>query len=879
MPYRLRKSPKRDLYWVIGEDGTKHSKEPIPKERAEAQMKALYIAMRQKRGGAKFPRKIIYDSDSSSDSEPPKGRCGVSIPKNEFIREHERLIQLLQSGTPAQRKREAKSQAKELAMNRGGGLFSSIYKLCNQGVIPDAYVPEPFVPLPMRSRSAKGSHDALVAQVNKLVDNDREYQRHEEQRNPLNRVQNRGRGKCGGSNDPSNQAAELDALANDPVVERTPTELEVLEDIGFTDADLLDDDDIKMGPEFEKLPNSDKFGPVNDAFLQRMIGLSMKYINNKANKLTSAEKREQYQNIGQAKAFMKQRTALEAKLLRERAKEAAALKEAFDGKLKTKFVAPVYRTTEEMGFGRLGRGYGRMRGCGKEEDAARLISMFEEMKRKLEEARQPEPEPAVPDEDEETALVPDTSVHRPSSPGYDVIGRMMKPNEDGEAKKALKVSDKAKADAKAFAEGLRSAGLEESERQKLPLRLMALDTKDILLRGILMPQKGNEVKQEDIDKKINLLRRQVFEVGDPRQGLYEYRLEELIPELKYERTLSGRDIKDLILSTAEELERARRQEFPDYISSAKYKGFSGRGKSPYETPDVAKMMADARTRRKEIADERQRVKELEATMENWGFFVKIAMKNNMTPIYLAHLIVNKPDRFTEKMINRAKYVLRLSGYGYHGGSKEDWVVILNNHIADLKKETGSNKSKLEFYSTLKGLSDKMSYPQYDAMSKWLSEWQKKNKDADGYYNLDSLMSRLKDFWNSPLAGTFAVKPVTSPVKRMSEISEAIPENLKAWIEIKLRQKAEKEMRYMTPAEREADMARAMANTDRAILELNEATEAAKLRRENPEEANRREAEAKAKASAEQAARLRQFQLDTKKRIAERHSRFRPAGYL
>jgi hypothetical protein len=54
MPYRLRKAPNRDLYWVVGEDGTKHSKDPIPKERAEAQRKALYIAMRKKRGGAEL---------------------------------------------------------------------------------------------------------------------------------------------------------------------------------------------------------------------------------------------------------------------------------------------------------------------------------------------------------------------------------------------------------------------------------------------------------------------------------------------------------------------------------------------------------------------------------------------------------------------------------------------------------------------------------------------------------------------------------------------------------------------------------------------------------------------------------------------------------
>ena len=47
MPYKLRKAPKRDLYWVIGPDGKHHSKDPLPKERAEAQMKALYSAMRR----------------------------------------------------------------------------------------------------------------------------------------------------------------------------------------------------------------------------------------------------------------------------------------------------------------------------------------------------------------------------------------------------------------------------------------------------------------------------------------------------------------------------------------------------------------------------------------------------------------------------------------------------------------------------------------------------------------------------------------------------------------------------------------------------------------------------------------------------------------
>jgi hypothetical protein len=43
MPYKLRKAPRRELYWVVStETGKKHSLEPLPKARAESQMKALY---------------------------------------------------------------------------------------------------------------------------------------------------------------------------------------------------------------------------------------------------------------------------------------------------------------------------------------------------------------------------------------------------------------------------------------------------------------------------------------------------------------------------------------------------------------------------------------------------------------------------------------------------------------------------------------------------------------------------------------------------------------------------------------------------------------------------------------------------------------------
>jgi hypothetical protein len=54
MPYKLRKCPRKDLYWVVGEDGEHHSKEPMPMEKARRQMTALNIAHARKMG-AKIP--------------------------------------------------------------------------------------------------------------------------------------------------------------------------------------------------------------------------------------------------------------------------------------------------------------------------------------------------------------------------------------------------------------------------------------------------------------------------------------------------------------------------------------------------------------------------------------------------------------------------------------------------------------------------------------------------------------------------------------------------------------------------------------------------------------------------------------------------------
>lgn len=60
MPYKLRKARNQDKYFVIGtESGKAHSKEPLPKPVAEAQMRALYRAegMEKKKSGKKPMKK------------------------------------------------------------------------------------------------------------------------------------------------------------------------------------------------------------------------------------------------------------------------------------------------------------------------------------------------------------------------------------------------------------------------------------------------------------------------------------------------------------------------------------------------------------------------------------------------------------------------------------------------------------------------------------------------------------------------------------------------------------------------------------------------------------------------------------------------------
>ena len=61
-PFKLRKAPKRNLYWVVDDKNKHYSKEPMPKEHAKQQQKALYAAYGRKlKGGVNFVVRELED--------------------------------------------------------------------------------------------------------------------------------------------------------------------------------------------------------------------------------------------------------------------------------------------------------------------------------------------------------------------------------------------------------------------------------------------------------------------------------------------------------------------------------------------------------------------------------------------------------------------------------------------------------------------------------------------------------------------------------------------------------------------------------------------------------------------------------------------------
>lgn len=98
MPYHLQ--PADGGFYVLGEDGTRHSKKPLTQEMAKRQLTALNIAHARK-AGHKIP--------------PPM----IRMPVGEFRREHKRLVKTLEEGSRAKRMAEANRQMAELKERLG----------------------------------------------------------------------------------------------------------------------------------------------------------------------------------------------------------------------------------------------------------------------------------------------------------------------------------------------------------------------------------------------------------------------------------------------------------------------------------------------------------------------------------------------------------------------------------------------------------------------------------------------------------------------------------------------------------------------------------------------------------------------------------------
>lgn len=97
MPYRI--SAADGGFYVLGEDGTRHSKKPLSQAMAKKQLTALNIAHARKEGRI-----------------PPRT---VSMPRSEFVREHKRLVKTLEDGSRIKQMAEARRQARELKERMG----------------------------------------------------------------------------------------------------------------------------------------------------------------------------------------------------------------------------------------------------------------------------------------------------------------------------------------------------------------------------------------------------------------------------------------------------------------------------------------------------------------------------------------------------------------------------------------------------------------------------------------------------------------------------------------------------------------------------------------------------------------------------------------
>jgi hypothetical protein len=111
-PFKLRKAPKRELYWVVDEKGKHFSKEPLPKERATAQLRALYASdlgdkkvVKRKKGGMRAIR-TIKASSATPTAQPPTGRTSAL---------RQQRLQMIEKANAYAAEKERKRLAKEVA--------------------------------------------------------------------------------------------------------------------------------------------------------------------------------------------------------------------------------------------------------------------------------------------------------------------------------------------------------------------------------------------------------------------------------------------------------------------------------------------------------------------------------------------------------------------------------------------------------------------------------------------------------------------------------------------------------------------------------------------------------------------------------------------
>jgi len=109
MPYKLRKAPNKDLYWVVGEDGKHKSKEPMPKKKALAQMRALY-ANERKEGGGWFQDCCKWLDYQSSSDKPDA---------NPYMEEQNQAARVRNNGIALQHERNERYQRALVAREQG----------------------------------------------------------------------------------------------------------------------------------------------------------------------------------------------------------------------------------------------------------------------------------------------------------------------------------------------------------------------------------------------------------------------------------------------------------------------------------------------------------------------------------------------------------------------------------------------------------------------------------------------------------------------------------------------------------------------------------------------------------------------------------------